>query len=142
MSASSEARAAIRHEDRRSPRDRLTDEELLRRAARLVVVGWCQKGLAADRYGHQVEPWSEGACRWSPLGALAAVWFENGGVGFPAFVAAYTALALATGGRLEEWNASPWRTKWHVQRAFARAQSFLPEARAQLHAHPGDQPVA
>jgi hypothetical protein len=132
--ASAVTASATRSLRRGSSRERLTDDEVLRRAARLVASGWCQKGLAADQYGRQVEPWSEDACSWSPLGALARVWFERGGAGLHAFEAAYTSLALASGGRLEEWNAAPWRTKWHVLRAFARAHEFLPEARERMHA--------
>ena len=45
---------------------------------------------------------------------------------------AYAAFTLATGGRPEEWSAAPWRTKWHVLSAFARARQNLPEARAQI----------
>ena len=109
-----------------------SDEEvLLVRAAELVGRGWCQNALAEDLHGHQVEPWSEGACRWSPLGALIRASYKNRG-GIDVFEVASAALALATGGRLEEWNAAPWRTKWHVLSAFARAQEFLPQAREQV----------
>jgi hypothetical protein len=48
------------------------------------------------------------------------------------FEAAYAALALATGGRPEEWNAARWRTQRHVLRAFAHAREYLPEAWRQL----------
>jgi hypothetical protein len=137
---SSMPKTALR--DKADRRERLTDEELLRRAARLVAGGWCRQSLAEDRRGRRVEPWSESACRWSPLGALARLWFERGGGGLDAFETAYTSLALATGGRLEEWNAAPWRTKWHVLRAFARAQEFLPEAREQVRARIDGSPQA
>jgi hypothetical protein len=65
---------------------------------------------------------------WSPLGALLTVWYERG-AGRDAFAAAYTALALATGGRVEEWNSAPWRLKAHVLSAFRRARVYLPAAR-------------
>jgi hypothetical protein len=108
------------------------DDELLVRASELITRGWSRRVLAEDRYGRQVEPWSTGACRWSPLGALTCVWHERPGVGFDVFETAYAAMALATGGRVEEWNAARWRTKSHVLRAFARARGFLPQARQQL----------
>jgi hypothetical protein len=132
----------MRRADPRPRPERLNEEELLRRAARLVVGGWCQKGLAEDRNGRRVEPWSEDACRWSPLGALARLWFEQGGGRLEAFETAYTSLALATGGRLEEWNAAPWRTKWHVLQAFSRAHDFLPEARERVQMRSNGSPEA
>ena len=110
----------------------LSDDELLVRASELIARGWSRRVLAEDRFGRQVEPWSTAACRWSPLGALTSVWYEHPGVGFDAFETAYAAVALATGGRVEEWNAARWRTKSHVLRAFVRARGFLPQARRQL----------
>jgi hypothetical protein len=107
----------------------LIAEQLLTRAAELVGRGWCQSTLAEDRDGRPVPPWSETASRWSPLGALLAVWHESPGDP-EAFETAYTALALATGGRLEAWNEAPWRTRRHVLSAFARARQNIPEARA------------
>jgi hypothetical protein len=107
-------------------------EQLLAAAAELLTVGWCQNALAEDRHGREVEPWSEAACRWSPLGALTRIWHERRGVELDVFEAAYAALALATGGRPEEWNAARWRTKRHVLRAFVRAQDYLPEVWQQL----------
>jgi hypothetical protein len=109
----------------------LQAERLLTRAAALIESGWSQKALAEDRHGHAVEPWSEDACRWSPLGALIKVAREDGG-GAEVFQLAHAALALATGGRLAAWNAARWRTKWHVLSAFARARGFLPQAGEQL----------
>jgi hypothetical protein len=106
------------------------DEQLLVRALELVARGWCNRGLAQDRHGRLVEPWSGSACSWSPLGALARVWYESQGGGFDDFVTAYRALALATGGRLEEWNSARWRTKRHVLNAFSRARRYLPLVRA------------
>ncbi len=79
-----------------------------------------------------MEPWSESACSWSPLGALTRVWHERRGVEVEVFEVAYAALALATGGRPEEWNAARWRTKRHVLRAFARARRYLPQAWHQI----------
>jgi hypothetical protein len=107
------------------------DERLLIRAAELAERGWCRDALARDRDGRQVEPWTVGACRWSPLGALLRAWYEWGGEGIDPFVAAYISLALATGGRVAEWSAAPWRTQRHVVRAFAHAREFLPQAREQ-----------
>jgi hypothetical protein len=107
-------------------------EQLLAGAAELIERGWCQHALAEDQDGRQVEPWSESACRWSPLGALTRVWHERRGVEVEVFEVAYAALALATGGRPEEWNAARWRTKRHVLRAFARARRFLPHAWRQI----------
>jgi hypothetical protein len=103
-------------------------ERLLAEAAELIAGGWSQRALARDRDGREVEPWSERACRWSPLGALTKVWHERRGVELEVFEAAYAALALATGGRPEEWNAARWRSKRHVLRAFVRAREYLPEA--------------
>jgi hypothetical protein len=109
-------------------------EQLLTAAGELIAAGWCQNTLAEDRSGRAVEPWSEDACCWSPLGALTRVWHERRGVELDVFEAAYAALALATGGRPEEWNAARWRTKRHVLRAFARARDYLPEVWQQLDA--------
>jgi hypothetical protein len=105
------------------------DEQLLVRAGELVARGWCRRALAEDRHGRPVPPWSDSACRWSPLGALTRIWHDGPGSELRAFEVAYAALALATGGRLEEWNAAPWRTEWHVHSAFARAREFLPQTR-------------
>lgn len=71
-----------------------------------------------------MEPWSEGASRWSPLGALLSAWYASG-TGPDALARAYTAVAFGTGGRLEEWNVAPWRTTRHVLSAFARARENL-----------------
>jgi hypothetical protein len=109
-------------------------ERLLAEAAELIGSGWCQRALARDQKGREVEPWSESACRWSPLGALTRVWHERRGSELDVFEAAYAALALATGGRPEEWNAARWRSKRHVLRAFDRAREYLPEAWRQLNA--------
>ena len=103
-------------------------EQLLSRAADLIASGWSQNALARDEYGRQVEPWSPEASRWSPLGALTRVWHDDRGDELEVFEAAYAALAMATGGRPEEWNDARWRTKRHVLRAFSRARDYLPEA--------------
>lgn len=108
--------------------DRPADERLLTQARELVRGGWCRSGLAMDRDGRQVEPWSAEACSWSPLGALMAAWFGSA-EGHEPFRVAYTALALATGGRLEEWNAARWRTQRHVLNAFIRAHVSLSQVR-------------
>jgi hypothetical protein len=81
-----------------------------------------------------VEPWSARACEWSPLGALTKVWHDQRGTELDVFEAAYAALALATGGRPEEWNAARWRSRRHVVRAFARAHEYIPEAWRELDA--------
>jgi hypothetical protein len=107
------------------------DEQLLVRAGELVERGWCRNGLAQDRFGRQVEPWSRTASTWSPLGALLQAWYECGWNRVDAFGAAYLALSLATGGRVADWNAAPWRTKWHVISAFGRARENLSDARRQ-----------
>ena len=107
------------------------DERLLVRAGELVERGWCRNGLAQDRFGRQVEPWSRTASTWSPLGALLQAWYECGWDRVDAFGAAYLALSLATGGRVAEWNAASWRTKWHVMSAFGRARENLADARRQ-----------
>lgn len=101
-------------------------EQLLNRAAELIASGWSQNALARDDRGRQVEPWSEQARRWSPLGALTRVWHDGRGDELQVFEAAYAALAMATGGRPEEWNDARWRTKRHVLRAFSRARDYLP----------------
>ena len=112
------------------------DAELLARAGELVARGWCKRGIAQDRDGRHVEPWSERACRWSPLGALLKVWYEDPVGRARAFEAAYLALALATGGRLEDWSAARWRTEQHVLNAFSRAREYLPAARRHLRSEP------
>jgi hypothetical protein len=68
------------------------------------------------------------ARRWSPLGALLRTWYESPSADAEAFRIAYTALANATGGRLEEWNAARWRTRRHVLNAFGRARIYVPAA--------------
>jgi len=113
------------------------DVVLLERASALVSSGWCQRGLARDRDGRQVEPWSETARSWSPLGALLRAWYERPEAGHDAFATAYSALALATGGRLEEWNAARWRAIHHVRNAFVRAEAYLPVARRRLRTRQG-----
>lgn len=115
-----------------SPKGRLTDEELLARAAELVARGWSREARAEDGLGRPVGPYSESARRWSPVGALQKVWSEGGGGRLEVFETAYLSLMLATGGRLDAWNAAPWRTRWHVLRAFERARKNLPQAREQL----------
>jgi hypothetical protein len=109
-------------------------ERLLADAGALIAGGWCQRALARDRAGREVEPWSARACQWSPLGALTKVWHDRRGVELEVFEAAYAALALATGGRPEEWNAARWRSKRHVVRAFTRARDYLPEVWRELDA--------
>jgi hypothetical protein len=109
-------------------------EQLLARAAELIAAGWSQNALARDANGRQVEPWSERASHWSPLGALTRVWHDSRGDELEIFEAAYAALALATGGRPEEWNDARWRTKRHVLRAFSRARDYLPEVWQHLDA--------
>jgi hypothetical protein len=110
---------------RSSKRSSPQDVALLERAAELVESGWCQNALARDRDGRQVEPWGETARSWSPLGALLGAWYQSGGADRDAFDAAYASLALATGGRVEEWNDARWRTRRHVLGAFTRARAYL-----------------
>jgi hypothetical protein len=113
-----------------SPHDRFqNDEQLLVRAAELVERGWCRSVLAEDQHGRQVEPWTDSARRWSPVGALLRAWHEGGGSRIDEFDAAYLALALATGGRVAEWNSAGGRTQWHAVSALRRARKYLPEAR-------------
>jgi hypothetical protein len=139
------ARAPARHTRLRAVSEPITtptaaarrlpdDEELLVRAGELVIRGWCRHGLAEDSRGREVEPWSRNAARWSPLGALTKVWLETQEERAESFEVAYASLALATGGRLEEWNGARWRTKWHVLGAFARAREYLPQARREVRA--------
>jgi hypothetical protein len=107
---------------------RFAAEIMLIRASHLVRDSWCRRGLAQDAAGRQVEPWCESAARWSPLGALLRVWYLDAHGqewGASVFKAAYGAFALATGGRVEEWNAAAWREQRHVVRAFARARSYV-----------------
>jgi hypothetical protein len=99
---------------------------LLDESASLVARGWCQGVLAVDDDGRRVEPWSRSARRWSPLGALLRTWYESPNADADAFRIAYAALAGATGGRLEEWNAARWRTRRHVLNAFGRARIYVP----------------
>jgi hypothetical protein len=110
----------------------LDERDFLAGAAELVARGWSQRALARDREGRQVEPWSESARSWSPVGALIAILYERGGGQLDAFQVAYEALALATGGRVEEWNAARWRRRRHVLHAFDRARGYLPHARRRL----------
>lgn len=124
----SETRACVA---RRSRAERPPDRQFLDRAEALVALGWCQQALARDHRGRQVEPWSVDACSWSPLGALTKVWYERRDQG-EAFEVAYEALALATGGRPEEWNGARWRTKRHALNALARAREHLAVARRQV----------
>jgi hypothetical protein len=48
------------------------------------------------------------------------------------------ALALATGGRLEEWNSARWRTRSHVERAFLRARHAAARTRRRSGNAAGD----
>ena len=111
---------------------RADDEVLLARARELVAAGWCQVGLAQDRNGRQVEPWRSAARSWSPLGALLTALYLGSDASLDSFRIAYTCLALATGGRLEAWNAERWRTQQHVLSAFARAGDLVPSVRRNL----------
>ena len=126
--ARTEAPVRRAHAERPPANELLTPERLLAEAAARIVVGWCQKpgGGCATSSGRALE--RERLPLVAPRGA-AFVWFETAAERLDAFATAYTALALATGGRLEEWNAAPWRTKARA-RAFARAQSFGRSARA------------
>lgn len=110
------------------------DEQILVRAAELVSLDWCRDALAEDQTGRRVEPWSDSARSWSTLGALISAWVDRGAGRFDTLQTAYEAVALATGGRVEEWNAARWRTKWHVLSALARARMFLPQARQRVRA--------
>ena len=111
---------------------RADDEVLLARARELVAAGWCQVGLAQDRNGRQVEPWRSAARSWSPLEALLTALYLGSDASLDSFRIAYTCLALATGGRLEAWNAERWRTQQHVLSAFARARDLVPSVRRNL----------
>jgi hypothetical protein len=111
---------------------RSDDEQLLTGARDLVARGWCQSRLAEDREGRPVEPWRSCARAWSPLGALLAALFFGSDGSLDSFRIAYTCLALATGGRLEEWNAATWRTQQHVLNAFEHARAFVPGVRRNL----------
>ena len=111
---------------------RADDELLLARARDLVATGWCRVGLAQDRNGRQVEPWRSAARSWSPLGALLAALYLGSDGSLDSFRIAYTCLALATGGRLEAWNAERWRTQQHVLSAFVRARDLVPSVRRNL----------
>jgi hypothetical protein len=111
-------------------RSQADDERILACARALVARGWCRNALAEDRYGRQVEPWAHEAVRWSALGALLRGAWDEGALDH--FATAYFALAAATGGRLAEWNAAPWRTSRHVARAFLRAREYLPAARDEV----------
>jgi|Tabmets5t2r1_1033131.scaffolds.fasta_scaffold88310_2 hypothetical protein len=122
--------------ERPSASEPVSPERLLARAADRIAAGWCRSNLAEDRRGQSVEPWAEGAVRWSPLGALLAAWIDVGGAGGDSFEIAYAALGLATGGQLEKWNAAPWRTRWHVLSAFTRARENVAVARSQVRARP------
>jgi hypothetical protein len=118
-------RVAARH----APIELAEGEAFLGQAARLIARGWSRSGLAEDRHGRKVEPWSDEAVAWSPLGALTRIWYESHGEAFTGFDAAYWSLSVATGGRLEEWNTARWRTQWHVVTAFERARNLLRELR-------------
>lgn len=115
----------------------LPEARLLARADELVQGGWCRTGLARDADGRLVEPWSPSACSWSPLGALLKVWFDTGSDEGDALRIACSALALATGGRIEEWNAARWRTRRHVESAFLRARDYLPGVARRIRATEG-----
>jgi hypothetical protein len=121
---------------------RSDDERLLTRARELVVRGWCQAGLAQDRDGRIVEPWRSCARAWSPLGALLAALYLGSEGSLDSFRITYTCLALATGGRLEEWNAAPWRTQQHVLSAFDRARDFVPGVRRNLERAAAERPTS
>ena len=128
MSSAAEHAPTDASSDRASP-EVLTEDRLLALAAERVARGWCRASLAEDRRGRRVEPWSPSACRWSPLGAMLAVWLERGAPRPEVLEVAYSAFGIATGGRPEEWSAAPWRTAWHVLSALSRARQLVPQAR-------------
>lgn len=137
--ASSEVTGAKSEAVRPPAAEPLTADLLLTQAAARIAGGWCQSNLAEDVRGRQVEPWAESACRWSLLGALLGVWVEARCPGGEILETAYAALALATGGRPEEWNSARWRTSRHVLSAFRRAQENVPAARRQLRARTAER---
>jgi hypothetical protein len=119
--------AASEHAPGEPTGERGGDEQLLDRAAELVSGGWCQGALARDRHRRPVEPWSDSARRWSPLGAILAGWLRSESPRSD-FLSAAGALSCAVGGHVEEWNDKPWRTHAHVLSAFRRAPLWLLEA--------------
>lgn len=133
MSRAAEHAPTDASSDRASP-EVLTEDRLLALAADRVARGWCRASLAEDRHGRRVEPWSPSACRWSPLGAMLAVWLERGAPRPEVLEVAYSAFGIATGGRPEEWSAAPWRTAWHVLSALSRARGSVAEARERFAA--------
>jgi hypothetical protein len=121
------------------PESRAEARRLLDEAASLIGRGWCQGALAVDGDDRRVEPWSESARRWSPLGALLRAWYARPSPDAEPFRLAYTALANATGGRLEDWNAARWRARRHVLSAFGRARLDVPASRPGVEAASGDR---
>jgi hypothetical protein len=102
------------------------EAQLLAAAAALVARGWSRTGPAEDRNGALVEPSSPVARRWSPVGALEAVWQHRCRASQDpqqvtgAFERASLALTAVTG-NADAWNRAHDRTHQDVIAAFDRA---------------------
>lgn len=87
------------------------DARLLRRAADLVRLGWCQGAIAVADSGAEVSTDDPLAVRWSMQGALARAWQEAGGQD-------ERMVSLAVFQHLQpgDWQDEPGRTAEEVAR--------------------------
>ena len=46
--------------------------DVIKRARRLIDMGWCQGGYAEDKHGNNVDSRNKNACAWCSCGALRA----------------------------------------------------------------------
>ncbi len=102
-------------------------ERWLADAYELVEHGWCRSATAEDELGRVVDPTSEDAVRWSPTGALLAVWRRSAvdeELGLRALQMANLALAAAVNEIPTAWNDAPGRRHHDVLEALLSAVSL------------------
>jgi hypothetical protein len=123
-------------------------ERWLGEAYELAERGWCQGVAAEDEIGIAVDPQSAAAVRWSPSGALVALWRRSGvddEVGLRALQIANLALAAAVQDAPASWNDAPRRRQHEVLEAILRAVSLARDpvlfGGASGSFHPSPKPV-
>lgn len=103
-------------------------ERWLADAYELVEHGWCRGATAEDELARVVDPTSEDAARWSPTGALLAVWRRSSvdeELGLRALQMANLALAAAVNDIPTAWNEAPGRRHYEVLEALLSAVSLV-----------------